>query len=82
MLAGVFFFSIYYLPLALKGGSAEVTLEKDASIRLTTDPAFEKSSTGVCLYVDYKNIVNVVKVGSRVFIDDGLISLIVEEITS
>lgn len=64
------------------GGSAEVTLEKDASIRLTTDPAFEKSSTGVCLFVDYKNIVNVVRVGSRVFIDDGLISLIVEEITS
>nr|CAD2169471.1 unnamed protein product [Meloidogyne enterolobii] len=67
--------------LLVGGGSAEVTLEKDASIRLTTDPAFEKSSTGVCLFVDYKNIVKVVKPGSRVFIDDGLISLIVEEIT-
>ena len=63
-----------------KGGSAEVTLEKGASIRLTTDGAFEKSGTAVNLYVDYKNIVNVVKVGSRVYIDDGLISLVVKEI--
>jgi pyruvate kinase len=64
----------------LKGGSAEVTLEKGASIRLTTDEAFEKSGTGVNLFVDYKNIVNVVNVGSRIYIDDGLISLVVEQI--
>ena len=47
---------------------------------MTTDPAFENSGTAVNLYVDYKNITNVVKVGSRVFIDDGLISLVVNEI--
>lgn len=62
------------------GGSAEILLEKDKTIRLTTDPAFENSGTAVNLYVDYKNITNVVKVGSRVFIDDGLISLVVNEI--
>uniref|UniRef100_A0A183C2T6 Pyruvate kinase n=1 Tax=Globodera pallida TaxID=36090 RepID=A0A183C2T6_GLOPA len=62
------------------GGSAEISLEKGASIRLTTDAAFEKSGTAVNLYVDYKNITKVVSKGSHVFIDDGLLSLIVEEI--
>ncbi|KAL3103999.1 hypothetical protein niasHT_020692 [Heterodera trifolii] len=62
------------------GGSAEILLEKDASIRLTTDAAFEKSGTAINLYVDYKNITKVVTKGSRVYIDDGLLSLIVEQI--
>lgn len=62
------------------GGSAEVELVKGHSIRLTTDPAMENSGTVNSIYVDYKNITKVVKKGSRVFIDDGLISLVVEEI--
>lgn len=47
---------------------------------MTTDPKFENSGTAINLYVDYKNISKVVSVGSRVFIDDGLISLVVDEI--
>uniref|UniRef100_A0AC35GBD0 Pyruvate kinase n=1 Tax=Panagrolaimus sp. PS1159 TaxID=55785 RepID=A0AC35GBD0_9BILA len=62
------------------GGSAEIELTKGSSIRLTTDPKFENSGTAVNLYVDYKNITKVVSEGSRVYIDDGLISLIVEDI--
>jgi pyruvate kinase len=62
------------------GGSAEIELKKGGSIRLSTDPKFENSGTAVMLYVDYKNITKVVAQGSRVFIDDGLISLIVEDI--
>uniref|UniRef100_A0A1I7YI42 Pyruvate kinase n=1 Tax=Steinernema glaseri TaxID=37863 RepID=A0A1I7YI42_9BILA len=64
------------------GGSAEVELKKGDSIRLSTDKQFETSGTAVCLYVDYQNITKVVKEGSRVFIDDGLISLIVQEVCS
>ncbi len=48
-------------------------------IRLTTDDRFRNSGTGVILWVDYKNMPTVVKVGSTVFIDDGLISLTVTE---
>ncbi|CAI5438363.1 unnamed protein product [Caenorhabditis angaria] len=62
------------------GASAEVELVKGASIRLTTEQSFAESGTAVNLFVDYKNISKVLAVGSRVFIDDGLISLIVEEV--
>lgn len=61
-------------------GTAEVLLEKGATIQLSTNPALEKAGSAEQLYVDYKNIVNVVKIGSRVYIDDGLISVVVKEI--
>uniref|UniRef100_A0A158Q4L1 Pyruvate kinase n=1 Tax=Dracunculus medinensis TaxID=318479 RepID=A0A158Q4L1_DRAME len=57
-----------------------VELVKGASIRLTTDKSIENSGTAINIYVDYKNITKVLSVGSRVYIDDGLISLIVDEI--
>lgn len=58
----------------------EIELKKGDRIRLTTDDAFKTSCTAVNLYVDYKNMTKVLKTGSRVFIDDGLIALIVDEI--
>ncbi|KAK6057159.1 Pyruvate kinase, barrel domain protein, partial [Cooperia oncophora] len=62
------------------GPSAEIEVVKGASILLTTDEHFKDSSTAINLYVDYKNISKVVKPGSHVFVDDGLISLVVDEI--
>jgi pyruvate kinase len=49
-------------------------------IRLTTDAAYADKSTKDNLYVDYKNIVQVIKSGNRVYIDDGLISLLVKQV--
>ncbi|XP_055923043.1 pyruvate kinase-like isoform X1 [Eupeodes corollae] len=61
-------------------GSGEVELKKNETIKLSTSKDFLEKGNKDCIYVDYPNIVNVVKPGNRVFVDDGLISLIVSEI--
>lgn len=63
------------------GGSAEVELKRDDSIKLTTNKEYAEKGTAKLVFVDYPNIVNVVKSKDRIFVDDGLISLIAEEIT-
>lgn len=47
---------------------------------MTTDPAFLEKGTAELIYVDYTNICKVVSVNSHVYVDDGLISLVVKEI--
>lgn len=67
----------------LEGGpSAEVELKRGASVKLTTDAAFNEKGSESLIYVDYANICKVVSIDSRVYVDDGLISLIVKEIGS
>ncbi|XP_018006716.2 pyruvate kinase isoform X1 [Hyalella azteca] len=64
------------------GASSEVELKKGDKIKLTTDKTyFEKCSKDI-VYLDYDNITKVVKAGNRIFVDDGLISLIAEEVGS
>ena len=62
-------------------GTAEVELKKNETIKLSTNKNFLEKGNKDCIFVDYANIVNVVKPGNRVFVDDGLISLIVKEIS-
>lgn len=62
------------------GGSAEIELKKGNAIRLTTDKSFENSGNEKQIYVDYANITKVVKEGNRVFVDDGLISLVARKV--
>ena len=49
-------------------------------VQVTVDDAFIESGSQEVIHVDYKNITKVVVPGNRVYIDDGLISLIVKEI--
>lgn len=58
----------------------DITIETGAKINVTTNEQYKEACSKDNIYVDYINIVKVVKPGSRIFIDDGLISLIVEKI--
>lgn len=62
-----------------QGASADVTLNTGDKIKITTDDKFKEKCSKDTLWVDYKNITKVMSVGARMFIDDGLISIIVKE---
>jgi pyruvate kinase len=56
-------------------------LKKGNTVIVTTNDAYAKNSTEERIYVDYKNITKVISIGSKIFIDDGLISLTVQSIS-
>ncbi|ERE89240.1 pyruvate kinase isozymes M1/M2-like isoform 1 [Cricetulus griseus] len=60
----------------IKGsGTAEVELKKGATLMITLDNAYMEKCDDNILWLDYKNICKVVEVGSKIYVDDGLISL-------
>eukprot|EP00095_Tigriopus_kingsejongensis_P003943 snap_masked-scaffold473_size162088-processed-gene-0.20 protein:Tk03943 transcript:snap_masked-scaffold473_size162088-processed-gene-0.20-mRNA-1 annotation:"hypothetical protein DAPPUDRAFT_334106" len=61
-------------------GRKELALETGAKIRITTDEANYEKCTADLLYVDYKNITKALGVGKHIYIDDGLISVVVKEV--
>lgn len=56
-------------------------LVKGQTFKLSTDKAYMEKGNAQVVYVDYENISKVLKVGNRVFVDDGLISLIVSAVS-
>ncbi|XP_039992086.1 pyruvate kinase PKM isoform X1 [Xiphias gladius] len=63
-------------------GTAEVELNKGNMIKITLDDTYQDNCSDEILWLDYKNITKVVEIGSKIYIDDGLISLQVKEIGS
>lgn len=64
------------------GASSEIELKKGDNIKLTTNTEFFEKCSKDVVYLDYENITKVVKTGNKIFVDDGLISLIANEIGS
>lgn len=54
-------------------------LKKGATLKVTLDNAFMEQCDENVLWLDYKNLIRVVDMGSKIYIDDGLISLQVKE---
>uniref|UniRef100_H2ZLQ4 Pyruvate kinase n=1 Tax=Ciona savignyi TaxID=51511 RepID=H2ZLQ4_CIOSA len=79
------FFTTYHLRPEIRtgllkgGGSADVELVKGKTIKLSLDEADFERGDASCIFVDYKNLNKVVNIGNRIFVDDGLISLLVKE---
>merc|ERR1711971_224695 len=63
-------------------GRKEITLKKGETIKITTEDQFKEKCTAEVLWVDYKNIGNVISPGKRLFIDDGLISVVCKEVAA
>jgi pyruvate kinase len=61
----------------MEGGEAR--LEAGAYVFVTTNREFEAKGTKDKFYIDYENLTNVMKVGSHIFIDDGILNLEVVE---
>lgn len=55
-------------------------LKKGNTIKITLDDTYQDSCSDEILWLDYKNLTKVVDVGSKIYIDDGLISLQVKDI--
>lgn len=51
-------------------------------VELSTNEYYKTKCTSKVIYIDYKNLVKIIQVNSRIFIDDGLISLLVREINN
>lgn len=66
--------------LLSSGPTGEVELVKGNKIKVTINPDKAEQCDAENLYVDYQNITRVVKPGNRVYVDDGLISLSVQEV--
>ena len=61
-------------------GLGEATLVAGSEVLVTVDDQYKNKCTASLVYVDYKNLPKVVRVGSDIYVDDGLICLKVTEV--
>jgi len=62
-------------------GDQEILLEKDSFITITTNDDRKNDGDKDTIYVDYKNLPKIIPLNGLIYIDDGLISLEVQEKT-
>lgn len=64
----------------IEGEESEVWLEKDSIVKLTSNPEFIQKCSEKLIYLDYKDLAKLLPPGRRIFIDDGLISIVATEV--
>ncbi len=62
-------------------GDIDYPISANHEMIFTTDDEFKTKSNDKIMYIDYKNITNVISVGKIIFIDDGVLSFRVIEVT-
>jgi len=62
--------------------SAEIELNPGDNLTLSTNKKLEETCTKEKIYVDHQQLPNIVQPGNRIFIDEGLIFLVVKESTA
>lgn len=65
----------------LNADKKDIALTRGEKIKVTTNKDWFEKGTKDQIYADYPNMVKVLKAGDRIFIDDGLISLVVDSIS-
>ncbi len=63
----------------LQGVTAEIEIKTGDEIMIQTDDQYKEAVDEHNIWVDYKTIGNVVNPGKKIYIDDGLISVVVKE---
>ncbi len=64
----------------VQGVTAEIEIKTGEELTIQTDDKYKEAVDEHNIWVDYKTIGNVVSPGKRIYIDDGLISVVVKEI--
>ena len=64
----------------MKSERSEVELVHGSELTVTTSAEFRERCSATHIWVDYANMPRVVSPGKRIYIDDGLISLLVLEL--
>ena len=63
----------------VQGVHEEIQIETGSMVKITVSDEYKEAVDEQTIWVDYKNIVNVLDIGKQMFIDDGLIGLVVKE---
>lgn len=60
----------------------DIPISAGAELNITTDEKYATASDDKNMYVDYKNITNVIEPGKVIYVDDGVLAFVVLEIVN
>ncbi|BFZ55409.1 Pyruvate kinase [Savitreella phatthalungensis] len=61
-------------------GDADLPIAAGTKIRITCDDQYKQKCSTETMYVDYKNICKVIEAGRVIYVDDGVLSFLVDKV--